>query len=451
VAFWNIERGRNLDLIKLAFRDPEAFIASAKAPARQTGENEANASAGTDWDAVREELEFLRRADIIILNEVDWGMKRSGYRAVIEELGDALDMNWAYGTEFVEIDPVVLGTESFDDIADPEERARLRAANEASSSMLRALHGNAVLSRYPIRSARLVPFATAGYDWFESEWKLPRFEVTKRRAAVLLGEALGREVRRGGRTNLLVTLDIPGLPEGQVTVAATHLENRADPTVRRRQALELMELLKDIRTPVIIAGDLNTTGSAAKPRTLTQTMIRSATTAESLAKTALRYLTSVGRVYSWSVTAYKSTRFRNDPTVIGVKPIAANPEGPLFAALQKFRFADGRTLDFRGDALRSANGRSGKLANSNERAAKGFVHTFAFERNIGSKGRFKLDWILVKPYVEHPRDAKQPYRFAPHAGRTLHRLNFAPSDRISDHSPMTVDLPLQEPRSPSHP
>jgi hypothetical protein len=38
---------------------------------------------------------------------------------------------------------------------------------------LRALHGNAVLSRYPIRSARLVPF-TIGCDWF----KEPHFART---------------------------------------------------------------------------------------------------------------------------------------------------------------------------------------------------------------------------------------------------------------------------------
>ena len=116
--------------------------------------------------------------------------------------------------------------------------------------------------------------------------------------------------------------------------------------------------------------------------------------------------------------------------------------------MEQFRFTDGRTLDFRGDRSRSSNGKGGTLANSNERGAKGFVRTFQFDRNVGPKGWFKLDWILVKPYVEHPRDSRQPYIFAPHAARTLTRLNYAPKGRISDHSPITVDLPFQEPASP---
>ena len=35
--------------------------------------------------------------------------------------------------------------------------------------------------------------------------------------------------------------------------------------------------------------------------------------------------------------------------------------------------------------------------------------------------------------------------FAPHMGRTLKNLNNSIEDRISDHSPVVVDLPLGEP------
>lgn len=60
-------------------------------------------------------------------------------------------------------------------------------------------------------------------------------------------------------------------------------------------------------------------------------------------------------------------------------------------------------------------------------------------------GRFKLDWILVKPFIEDPRRAGQSYRFAPAFPVTLRQLNEAVNDRISDHAPMTVDLRLTEP------
>ena len=65
----------------------------------------------------------------------------------------------------------------------------------------------------------------------------------------------------------------------------------------------------------------------------------------------------------------------------------------------------------------------------------------------GVVGRFKLDWILVKPFTTNPRQSKQPLKFAPTYPTTMQELNSAPADRISDHPPITVDLPLTEPPS----
>jgi hypothetical protein len=66
-------------------------------------------------DKIPEEIEILKSADVWIVNEVDWGVKRTKYREVIRELGKELNMNWAYGVEFLEIDPKQLGTDKFDD------------------------------------------------------------------------------------------------------------------------------------------------------------------------------------------------------------------------------------------------------------------------------------------------------------------------------------------------
>ena len=44
-------------------------------------------------------------------------------------------------------------------------------------------------------------------------------------------------------------------------------------------------------------------------------------------------------------------------------------------------------LDFRGDAALSVNDREGTLGNSNERASKGFVTTFALPRTLGDSGQ----------------------------------------------------------------
>lgn len=58
--------------------------------------------------------------------------------------------------------------------------------------------------------------------------------------------------------------------------------------------------------------------------------------------------------------------------------------------------------------------------------------------------KFKLDWIFVESNLENPRDQKGPYLFAPHFGRTMDDLNHCLPQPISDHSPMTVDLPFHE-------
>ena len=196
---WNIERGIELDNIKLAFTDTEAFVAKVKtsplkAPDGETRDRKVSAN---EIERIRAELKLLQAADVLVFNEVDWGMKRSGYRCVVCELGTALNMNWAWGVEFVEVDPTILGTEKFEEIQDPQKRAKMIAALAPDQSKLRALHGSAVLSRYPIREAKLVPFEHPAYDWYNGEKRISTPEKGKRAAAILVGEKLGREIRRG--------------------------------------------------------------------------------------------------------------------------------------------------------------------------------------------------------------------------------------------------------------
>jgi hypothetical protein len=57
----------------------------------------------------------------------------------------------------------------------------------------------------------------------------------------------------------------------------------------------------------------------------------------------------------------------------------------------------------------------------------------------------KVDWILVKAYLRNPRDDDGPYRFAPHFARTMASVNYALAARLSDHNPISVDLPFGDP------
>src|SRR5580658_8932564 len=145
VAQWNIERGLNFDLIRSALADPGEFL-------RRPAGNDR--TGGRRRDIVESQLARLQAADILILNEVDRGMKRTGYRDVARELAAALHMNYVYGVEFVEVDPVFeLGTEPVH-LADAQEDRRLREDLQVDAQRYYGLHGTAILSRYPIERAR---------------------------------------------------------------------------------------------------------------------------------------------------------------------------------------------------------------------------------------------------------------------------------------------------------
>jgi hypothetical protein len=124
VAFWNIERGLGLDDIQPFIQNKDAFMAKVQEK-RNKAKESGKRSRDVDLEKIPEEIEILRVADVWILNEVDWGVKRTKYREV-------------------------------------------------------------VLSRYPIRSARVVPF-TVGYDWFK-ESKIRPLEKGKRQVSKLVGK-----------------------------------------------------------------------------------------------------------------------------------------------------------------------------------------------------------------------------------------------------------------------
>ena len=177
---WNIERGLELDRIKLALTDKQEFLSKIEA---SPGQKSAEGKTSAVPQRLSAQIAVLQSADVIVLNEVDWGMKRTDYRAVVKELGDALNMNWAYGVEFVEVDPKVLGRQSFADVKDEAKRKELEELFSVDQSRVLGLHGSAILSRYPIREAELVPFKYQAYDWYSGEKGYGTTESAKRKGA----------------------------------------------------------------------------------------------------------------------------------------------------------------------------------------------------------------------------------------------------------------------------
>jgi endonuclease/exonuclease/phosphatase family metal-dependent hydrolase len=441
---WNIERGLEFDDIKLAMTDKQAFLAKVHSQAA----NDKDKQKITDAE-LSAQIDALQSADVLVLNELDWGMKRTDYRPVAKELADALKMNWAYGVEFVEVDPKVLGMQSFANVKNEAERKELEDLFSVDKDRVLGLHGTAILSRYPLRDVKLVPFQYQAYDWYNGEKKYGSVEAGKRKGASLVfGEEIVRELRRGGRTNLIATLDMPDLPEKQVTIVATHIENRTTPKGRVKQLDELLDMVRPIHNPVVIAGDMNTTGADGSVTSIKSTVLKKLNDPSFWATQGVKYATGAGLVMGVTSFGFKAAKFQGDPTASGVPLLAANPEQGFFKELQKYRFDDGTRIDFRGDKGLSVNGRDGTLGNSNERASKGFVTTFSLPRTFGAKGKFRLDWIFVKAYLKDDASAENSYRFAPGFARTMDDTNQVLEEPLSDHAAISVDLPIVQAASP---
>jgi endonuclease/exonuclease/phosphatase family metal-dependent hydrolase len=437
---WNIERGVEFDAIKLLLTDKAGFLAKVHSEVA----NNTNTEKPND-EVLNAQIDILQSADVLVLNELDWGMKRSDYRAVVKDLADALKMNWAYGVEFVEVDPKVLGTQSFANVENESERKELDELFSTDKTRLLGLHGTAILSRYPLREVKLVPFKYQAYDWYNGEKKYGSIEAGKRKGASLLfGEQIVREVRRGGRTNLIATIDVPDLPGGKVTIVAAHLENRTTPKGRVKEADELFDMIRPISNPVIVAGDMNTTGQDGSVMSIKSSVLKKINNPTFWATQGIKYATGVGLVMDVASFGFKMTKFQGDPTASGVPLLAANPEQRFFKDLNKYRFDDGTRIDFRGDAELSVNDRDGTLGNSNERASKGFVTTFALPRTLAAVGKFRLDWIFVKGFLKDDPKEADSYRFAPAFARTMNEANQALNEPLSDHAAISVDLPITQ-------
>ena len=158
-----------------------------------------------------------RLSDIILLSEADRGMARSGNRHSARDFGEALGYSWAYAVEFIELTK-----------GDRRER---RASGENQDGHI----GNAILSRFPLSNLQVV--------------RLPCFFDYSQRFMA----------RIGSRIAVIADLRIDGY---FLTFASVHLESDSSPEQRSIQMAALLEAIRarDDGQPIIIGGDMNTTG-----------------------------------------------------------------------------------------------------------------------------------------------------------------------------------------------
>src|ERR1700733_4556804 len=204
VTQWNIERGLEFDAVRLAFTDPKKFNALMEDKGSKADDNERA--------KIREQIALLQQADLLVLNEVDWGVNRTLFRNVADELASALNMNYAYGVKFVEVDPITMGLdqqvivrEVEEAYADPHDDgeamiAHVRAVRKPDPERYHGMHGTAILSRYRLENVKLIPFLVQGHDWYKDEKKRsPAAKAEGKIRAAVFREQLARQgARRGG-------------------------------------------------------------------------------------------------------------------------------------------------------------------------------------------------------------------------------------------------------------
>lgn len=223
--FYRREKGRLAAVLETATLYPASDI-----PPRRRDFLRAvawNIEKGKNFEGILGTLQthpLLKEADLILLNEVDWGMNRSGNRHIARDLGQALGLHAAFAPAYLEL------TKGIQD-----ERDR-PGENTVS------LQGNAILSRFPFVTLRVISLPQL-FEPFEAEEK--RFG----RRCALVGE-----VALGPRTIL--------------TVVCTHLETRTTPAGRTLQMRTILDRLDSwgVDGPVLIGGDLNTSTFARGTR-----------------------------------------------------------------------------------------------------------------------------------------------------------------------------------------
>lgn len=173
---------------------------------------------------VEESADLLRTAgvDIILATEMDVGMARSSQRHTTKDLAAELGFGYVYGVEYVE-----LGT------GDPYETGLF---SEIPNEL--GLHGNAIISKYPLLNPRLIPLNDSGL-WYSGAPK-----------------ADGQR-RVGGRMAIAAQIECVF---GPLVLVAVHFESESDAFERKAQAITLLDGIEESydSDAVVIGGDLNT-------------------------------------------------------------------------------------------------------------------------------------------------------------------------------------------------
>jgi endonuclease/exonuclease/phosphatase family metal-dependent hydrolase len=419
VTQWNLERGLNVDLIKKVIKNPNLYL-----------ENDLKTDLkDNDIDEIKSQIKAFRDTDIFVLNEVDWGIHRTGFKNISAEIAESLGAEYIFAPEFIELNSELVN----------------------QSENYKGLHGNAIISRYPIKNPRILKLPLV-YDWYEQELQKKSLVESIRRTSseLTIKENILTELRKGSRIALIADIVLPN--KTVITVVNVHLENRTEPKGREKQIKAILESIKGIKNPVVLAGDLNNFEGSAQSTSIKRIIGKRVGDPLFISKVAINYFNPYALSTNVASSAISLVRKHRDPTVWGIPIILPNKSREFFNILRDFKFIDNNQFDFSGDEELSYTEKDGKLSNSNERSGKGFVETYQFKRPFGI-AKYKIDWIFVKPlnFKDCENNSKNLgiscKNYFPAFGRTFKELNHSLRSNdnkdlgaLSDHSPVSTKL-----------
>ena len=155
---------------------------------------------------------YLSTADVLLLTETDVGMARSGNRGIAQDLARELGMSYAFSPCYLNL----------------AKGSGVEYEVEGENDL--GLHGNAILSRYPIRNVRPIALKN-GKD-----------------------KMTGREKRLGRQTATVADIEFPSQT---VTFVSVHLDANSSQRHRHDQMRDVLDGL-DNDLPAVIGGDWNT-------------------------------------------------------------------------------------------------------------------------------------------------------------------------------------------------
>ena len=101
-----------------------------------------------------------------------------------------------------------------------------------------------------------------------------------------------RELKVGGRGFTRVDLHVPNVPHETISVINVHLEIKTLPQQRKKQLEEILDYIRDIENPVVLAGDFNSASRDVSSTSLPRLTARTATNPSHLLSAGL-YLVNV--------------------------------------------------------------------------------------------------------------------------------------------------------------